>query len=878
MALTIGTQLGTHEITSLLGKGGMGEVYRARDLKLKREVAIKILPDEFSRDADRVSRFQREAEVLAALNHPNIAGIHELVVEGETLADRIAGGPIPVEDALPIAKSICDALEAAHEKGIIHRDLKPANIKLTKDGAVKVLDFGLARMLETEGAATNLSNSPTLMSAASSAGMIVGTAAYMSPEQARGKDVDKRADIWAFGVVLYEMITGERLFQGEDVVEILAAVVHGKPDLSSARIPLKVRRVLEHCLEKDPRRRLRDISGVALLLEDGGTEVASLPKDRLRTSSRVAWLAAALFALTTVAAVWFLWPATKPLLPLKRMDVDLGPNVSLGAPTGADVILSPDGSQILFVSGSSLFTLRLDQLRANAVELSDTRGATAPFFSPDGKWVGFISTALKKVSVDGGAAIPVAPVSGPRGAAWGPDGNFIASLNGNSGLVRVSEAGAPTVAVTKLSPGEVSHRWPQVLPGSQSVLFTVSGNSANFDVASIGVASLKDGTHKIVQRGGTYGRYVSASDGTGYLTFVSRGLLFAVPFDLQTLEVHGTPVPVLDDVGYSSSLGYALMDFSKDGSLVYRSSSGIENRVVQWLDASGKTESLLAKPDAYTYPRLSPDGQRLAIVATDGGSQDVWVYDVHGGRSSRLTVGVGTSLTPIWTHDGQHILYQGVGGMFWTRSDGGSQPQQLTQSKDIQFPWSFTPDGKRLAFIDVSPETGYDLWTVSIENDSGRLKAGTPEKFLVTRFDERHPSFSPDGRWIAYASNETGNFQIYVKAFPDTGGRWTISGSGGVYPVFSPKGRDLFYRTEDGLVMVASYTVKDNAFVADPPRLFSEKRLANLPLNGSYDVGSDGRIVGLFPLQEPLSGRTQNHVTFLLNFADEIRRRVGTGR
>jgi serine/threonine-protein kinase len=700
----------------------------------------------------------------------------------------------------------------------------------------------------------------------------------MAPEQARAKKLDKRVDIWAFGVVLYEMITGERLFRGEDAVEILAAVVHGKPDLSSQRIPPKVRRVLERCLEKDPRQRLRDISSVALLFEDRAMEVASLHKGRLPAGGTVAWVVAAVGILFGLAAVWFLWPAAKPLLPLKRMDVDLGPNVSLGAPYGADVILSPDGSRIVYVSGTTLFILRLDQPKANAVELPDTRGASSPFFSPDGKWVGFTSTALKKVSVDGGGAITLAITSAPRGAAWGPNGNVIAALNSTSALVRVPEAGGPPVALTKLSPGETTHRWPQVLPGGQAVLFTVSGNSINFDVSSIAVASLKDGTHKTLQRGATYGRYVSASDGTGYLTFLNRGTLFAVPFDLQTLEVHGTPAPVLDDVGESNSSGHGLIDFSRDGSLVYRNFGGSGDRLVQWLNAAGKTESLLAKPDVYVYPRLSPDGQRLAIVASEGGSQDVWVYDVRGGRSSRLTVGEGTALTPIWTHDGQYILYQARGGMFWTRSDGGGQPRQLTQSTGIQYPWSVTSDGKRLAYVDVSPETGYDLWTVSIENEGGTLKAGTPEKFLVTPADERHPSFSPDGRWIAYASNETGRFQIYVRAFPDTGGRWSISNSGGVYPIFSHNGRDLFYRTEDGQVMLASYVVKDNTFVADPPRVFSEKRLADLPLNGSYDVASDGRIVGLFPSDQPLSERTQNHVTFLLNFADEIRRRVGTGR
>jgi Protein kinase domain/WD40-like Beta Propeller Repeat len=485
---------------------------------------------------------------------------------------------------------------------------------IRSDGSVKVLDFGLAQQI-SPNSDSSLSNSPTLTMGMTAAGAILGTAAYMAPEQARAKKLDKRVDIWAFGVVLYEMVTGERLFRGEDAVEILAAVVHGKPDLSSARIPPNVRRVLERCLEKDPRKRLRDISGVALLLEDRSVEAAPAPQDP-PGRNRVAWAVAMAFALVAVAAVWFMWPAAKPLLPLKRMDVDLGPNVSLGAPVGADVVLSPDGSRIVYVSGTSLFMLRLDQPRASAVELPDTQGAFAPFFSPDGKWVGFFSNALKKVSVDGGGAITLGITSAPRGAAWGPDGNIITTLNGSSVLVRVPEAGGPPVPLTKLSPGELSHRWPQVLPGGQAVLFTASENNANFDVAHIAVASLKDGTHKILQRDASYGRYVSASDGAGYLTFVKRGALFAVPFDLKTLQTHGTPAPVLDDVGYSSITGYGLIDFSRDRSLVYRSSMELGNRVVQWLDAAGKTETLLAKPDLYTYPRLSTDGQHLAVVDT----------------------------------------------------------------------------------------------------------------------------------------------------------------------------------------------------------------------------------------------------------------------
>src|SRR5262245_20278279 len=404
----IGTKLAHYEIIGQLGSGGMGEVYQATDSKLGRNVAIKFLPAALASDAGRLSRFRREAHVLASLNHPNIAhvygleesgGMHCIVmelVEGETLQARIERGPMPVDEALTIAMQIAEALEAAHELGITHRDLKPGNVMIRSDGAVKVLDFGLAQQVSPNSDAIQ-SNSPTLTRDMTAAGAILGTAAYMAPEQARAKKLDKRVDIWAFGVVLYGMITGERLFRGEDAVEILAAVVHGKPDLSSARIPPNVRRVLERCLEKEPRKRLRDISGVALLLEDRGSEVASLAKGRVPASSRVAWAVAAMFALGALAAVWFMWPAATPLLPLKRLDVDLGPNVSLGGGYGADVILSSDGSRIVYVSGTSLFTLRLDQPRANAIELPDTRGASSPFFSPDGKWVGYFRGGLKKI-------------------------------------------------------------------------------------------------------------------------------------------------------------------------------------------------------------------------------------------------------------------------------------------------------------------------------------------------------------------------------------------------------------------------------------------------------------------------------------------------
>jgi len=872
MSLTAGSKLGPYEIVAPIGKGGMGEVYKAHDSRLRRDVAIKVSAEKFS------ERFEREARAVAALNHPNICTLYDVgpnylvmeYIEGES-----PKGPLPLDEAIGIALQIADALEAAHDKGITHRDLKPANIMIRPDGSLKVLDFGLAQHVQ-QRSDSDVDNSPTLTMGMTAAGAIMGTAAYMAPEQARGKKLDKRADIWAFGVVFYELVTGKRLFQGEDIVEILAAVVHGQPDLSG--VPAKARRVLERCLEKDPRKRLHDISSVALLLETAPPVMAGT--NAVVSGGKTAWIVAGALALVAAGALWFaLRPAEKLLRPLARYDVDLGQTVSLGSQAGADVVISPDATRIVYVSGSRLYTLRLDQPKAASVELPGTLAAFAPFFSPDGKWIGFFGNGqMRKIAVDGGVATVLSPAAGgPRGGSWGEDGNIIASLSSAGPLSLISSAGGEVKPLTKLAEGEVSHRWPQILPGNEAVLF--AAGATNFDAANIEVVSLKDGRRKVVQRGGSYPRYVAASDGFGYLTFVTRGTLFAVPFDLKRLEVSGTPAPLLDDIGYSSSFGAALAEFSQNGTVVYRNGSSTGLRSVQWMDVAGKTQTVLDRPDFYLYPRLSPDGQRLAIVATEGGTQDIWVYDVRGGRSSRLTIGIGATFLPTWTPDSRYIVYQAPGGMYWTRADGASQPQQLLPSKDILYPYSFTPDGKRLAYADVAPETSYDLWTVPIEIGPMGLKAGKPEKFLVTPRDERHPAFSPDGRWIAFASDETGKPQVYVRAFPDTGGRWTISSSGGHYPVFSQNGHDLFYRTEDGQIMMTSYAVKGDAFVADPPHLWSEKRLFNIPANGTYDVAPDGkRIVGVFAAEIPGSERAQSHVTFLVNFADEIRRRVGAGR
>jgi len=885
--LNADTRLGPYEIVALIGSGGMGEVYQAHDTKLARDVAIKVLPEAFAHDPQRLSRFQREAKLLASLNHPNIATIHGLeeshgthylvmeLVPGETLSQRIKReGALPVEEALGIAKQMAEALEAAHEKSIIHRDLKPANVKVTPEGKVKVLDFGLAKAFAGDGAGDDPSNSPTLSQAATLQGVILGTAAYMSPEQARGKAVDKRTDIWAFGAVLYELLTGKQAFQGEDVTEILAAVVKSEPDWNRLppSTPTKIRDQLHRCLQKEKALRMQAAGDVRIEIQEalaapkdaGATRAASAPRSKLLLT------VAGALAVVAAVAVWVAWRATRPteqaLRPLVRLDVDLGPDVSLGS-AGTDVILSPDGTRLVYASQRRLFTRRLDQ--PNAAEIAGTQGAYAPFFSPDGRWVAFFQLGkLEKVSVEGGTPITLCNAPVGMGGSWGTDGNIIAALNTTGALSRIPSAGGAPTPATDLDRerGEVTHRWPQVLPGAKGVLFTANVTvNGGFETANIEVVSLADHRRKTLVRGGTFGRYLPS----GHLVYVNQGTLFAVPFDPDTLEVRGAAVPVLERVGYTAVYGAVQLDFSQTGTLVYRSGGEGALLTVQWLDAAGRTQPLLAKPDAYTRPSLSPDGTRLAIATSD-----VWVYDWQRDTMTRLTFG-SPALAPFWSPDGRYILFQASGGMFWTRSDGSGKPQPLIQSKNTVFPWSITADGKRLAFHELNPETGVDLWTVPLENDGQGLRAGKPEPFLQTPFDEGFPSFSPDGRWLAYASNESGAFQVYVRAFPDKGGKWQVSSSGGTLPEWARNGRELFFRTEDNQIMGASYTVKGDSFVADKPRVWSEKRIANVGILPNYDLAPDGkRIVALMPAEAPQGQPAQNQVIFLQNFFDEVRRRT----
>src|SRR5438128_2116288 len=688
MALVTGSRLGAYEIISLLGSGGMGEVYRARDTRLKREVAIKVLPDGFSQDAERLARFQREAEVLATLNHSNIAAVYGLetdggitgivleFVDGETLAEIIARGPLGLSDALPIARQIADALETAHDKGVVHRDLKPANIKVTREGKVKVLDFGLAKMLEPERAASSLSMSPTLMSAYPTyAGVILGTAAYMSPEQARGKPVDRRADIWAFGCVVFEMLTGKQVFDsGETVSDAIASILKNEPDWTAlpAGTPANIRILLRRCLQKDVQKRLPHIGVARLEMDEGPAEdtieSTALSGQRLATPSRyLAWIVTVACGLAVgaivVLLIWRPWQRPAPAAPL-RLSTELGADVSLANGGSTALALSPDGNTLALVSEKSgtrqLYIRRLGQLQATP--LPGTEDATDAFFSPDGQWIAFFANLkLKKISVAGGGALTLSDANAVRGGTWGDDDKIVFAPNTfqDGSLQRVSSGGGTVESVTKPAQGN-AHRWPQMLPGAKAILYTASSRfTGSLDEANIVVQPLPIGAPKIVQRGGYYARYLPS----GHLVYIHDGTLFAASFDLDRLEMTGQPVPAVEGVATiptAPSVGRSQFAVSNTGTLVYlqRQGAGIEGVPIEWLRRDGKTTPLRPTPSNWSDPQFAPDGRKLAMDINDGQQNDIWTYEWERDTLTRLTFDPSNDAKPVWTPDGRRIVFE----------------------------------------------------------------------------------------------------------------------------------------------------------------------------------------------------------------------------
>jgi Tol biopolymer transport system component/predicted Ser/Thr protein kinase len=880
MALAAGTKLGPYEILAPIGAGGMGEVYKARDTKLDRDVAIKVLPAMFADDPERLGRFEREAKVLASLNHPNIAsiyGVEERALVMEFVEGESPRGPMAFEDAWKICAQVAAALEYAHERRVIHRDLKPANIKVTPDGRVKILDFGLAKAITEESARPAVSgvDSPTLTMGATQAGVILGTAAYMAPEQVRGKVADRRADIWAFGVVLYELLTGERLFRGSDSSETMARVLTEEPNLD--RAPANVRPLLRECLKKDPAERLRHIEAAEYLLE-GAVES---PVQATNFRRKLPWTVAA--ALGVVAgALGFLYVlrTPRPAQPLTRFSVDLGPDAAAGFSVTA--VISPDGRRLVFVARGAngreqLATRLLEQTNYNL--LPGTENANDPFFSPDSQWIGFFADGkMKKISVQGGATATLCNAPNGRGASWGEDGNIIATLDfsAGAGLSRVSETGGTPQALSKPGPkGDASDRWPQILPGGQTVLFTATAIPGAYDDATIYALSLKTGQKKMVQRGGYFGRYLPS----GHLVYVHLGTLLAVPFDLDRLEVRGVPVPILEDVAGNTAYGAGQFTFSRTGSFVYLSGKYSGQYPIAWLNSTGKMQTLLAAPGNYFGPRFSPDGKRLAVSVSLSTMQ---VYDWQRDVMARLSTGQ-LAMSPVWAPDGKHIAFGGrvdieSYGLGWIRSDGAREAQRLLNSKNLLRPYSFSPDGKNLAYTEDNPETGSDLWTLPLDlSDPEHPKAGKPEQFLATPAPESEPAFSPDGHWIAYRSQEAGGSEIQVRPFPGPGAKYLVSTAPAVHPIWSGNGRELFFENPtDNRIWVATYTAKGDTFFPDRPKVWYEGQIFEPNIqHWNLDLAPDGKRFAVFPGPDAGDGRTGSvHVTVLLNFFDELTRRV----
>jgi len=914
MPLSSGTKIGIYEVNSLLGVGGMGEVYRSRDSKLSRQVALKVLPAGVAADPERLARFRREATLLAALNHPNIAAIygfedsgatHALVmelVEGPTLADRVKSGPIPIAEALPIAKQICEALEYAHERGIVHRDLKPANVKVTPEETVKVLDFGLAKALENEPAAADIGSSPTMTRMATQAGIIIGTAAYMSPEQARGKSADRRADIWAFGCVLYEMLTGKMPFSGETVSDTLAAVIKDLPDWSllPANTPGRLRVLVQRCLQKDPRQRLQAIGDARISIDEvlGGAPEPSPVSASLAAPQPAApawqrflpWSIAAALAAALLVAVLNLRPSTnsstqKPI----ELTLAIPTDQKLALVNGPSFVISADGLRIAYVANQlgvdtgQLYIRELDH--SSPVALEGAALAAAPFFSPDGQWIGFFGEGkLQKVSVHGGAPIELATAPGARGATWNRDGTIVFTTSFTSPLFRIPASGGAPQQVTHLDAArlETTHRWPQFLPGGTSFLFTASSNNNFFGQASVQAADLATGQAKVLVENASFGRYLPG----GYLAYFSQGTCFVAPFDPKALKLTGPAIPVLQSLDSDISNGGVQFAIAENGTAIYTSGSANKEKLnVMLLDRQGNGTVLVKGSPDSTSPRVSPDGKKVAFERAVGG---IWVYDMVRGTTTPITLKTGSANFPIWSPDGQYLTYSYSGGahtgvgetIYRVRADGSGGEEQLTPNDPLSsYPASWSPDGKTLAFDRTSQKGGgcCDMWTLRL-GDNGHPEA--PQRFRddtrVTAVTLPDPQFSPDGRWLAYSSADSGASQIYVVPYPGPGGKWQISTDGGAEPRWSKNGHELFF-IHSTSVFAVSYSVEKNSFQAGIPNVLFDSKIEMRAPYTSFDVTPDGQHFIAFQFE---GGKlsTRPDPTVVLNWLTIVRRQLATAQ
>jgi serine/threonine protein kinase len=886
MTLAPGVRVGHYEILAPIGAGGMGEVYRARDTRLKREVALKVLPDAFAGDTERMARFQREAEALAALNHPNIAqiyGVEERALAMELVEGKTLAGPLPLETALNYARQIASALEAAHEKGIIHRDLKPANIQVTPQGVVKVLDFGLAAIAQTStGGASNSANSPTLTISPTIPGMILGTAAYMSPEQARGKPVDKRADIWAFGVVLYEMLTGQRLFEGETISDTLIEVATREPDWD--RVPQKVRRLLRRCLEKDPKKRLRDIGDFESLLEDAPPEGSVPPTAPSRPRLGLV-IATALFAAVAAVVSFIHFQEKPPALPEPvRFQIPVPPknNFASGA------FVSPDGHRIAFVAAGQrgrnvLWIHSLDSLESRP--LAGTEGAYQMFWSPDSRFIAFIVPGkLKKVEASGGPPQTVCDVLGSwRGGGWSRDGVIAYGVVGQ-GLMRIPEAGGAASPLTTLdsSRQESHHSSPSFLPDGRHFIYlrasTTVGKSGIY-LGSLDSKPEQQGSKRLVATNSSAAYAPSSDSGVGHLLFLREGSLMAQPFDARHLELAGEAVPIADGLPDS---GPPLFSVSTTGVVAYRTGGvGAPTTQLTWFDRAGKLLGTIGEPGQYNTVALSPDGTRVAVSRNDPqaagrgafgsawGNTDIWLHEFLRGTSARFTFDPALDWMAVWSPDGSRIIFSsdrdGPSNLYQKVSNGAGNEEALLKSNEAKFSYDWSQDGRFLLYAVAGQKFG--IWALPLTGDDHK-----PMPYLQT--DAFQARFSPDSRWIAYTSEESGKKEIYVQPFPvASGGRWMVSKGGGDQPRWRRDGKELFYISADSKLMSVEIAAAPGTFQAGIP-----KALFAAPIWGGgggnaltrYDVTADGKKFLINSLPTETAAAPSSPITVVLNWQQTL--------
>ena len=870
MMLSVGARLGPYEVVSGLGVGGMGEVYRARDTKLNRDVALKILPEAFAVDGDRIARFRREAQVLASLNHPNIAAIYGFedsggtcalvleLVEGPTLADRIAKGPIPLDEASPIAKQIADALEAAHEQGIIHRDLKPANIKLRDDGTVKVLDFGLAKALEPASAISPaLTASPTITTPAqmTGVGMILGTAAYMSPEQAKGRPADKRSDIWAFGCVLYEMLTGKRAFDGDDVSDTLAAVLRGQPDWTAlpADFPEHLRLLLHRCLEKDRSKRVSDVGIAQFLMTEtslamGQTRTPPPPRPSWTRLAPIA-TSAILGAVVVGGAIWQL--RLQPTPPIVTRFAYRIPDDQRFTNPGRHVLaISPDGTRIAYVANQLVYLKAMWDADAKPLFTGAARtGVTTPVFSPDGQWVAYWSApnTLNKVAITGGAPVKLADIDNPFGLSW--TGNSLFVGQGAKGIVRVPDRGGAPEVVIRVKKDEIAHG-PQLLPDGRSILFTLASGieqtgQAAWDSAQIVVQAIGSTEPKTIIRGGADARYVE----TGHIVYAVRGVLLAVPFDARKLETSGGPVPIVEGVARAGgqATGAAQACVSGTGTLAYLAGPAAQTQTgfaLGLLDLKGNVEALRLPPRRYVSPRFSPNGRKLAFEIDEGKNANIWVYDLDGRTQPRQLTFGGNNRFPIWTSDSSKITFQsdrnGGRSIFWQQEDGKGPAESLINAaqNEALLPESWSSARNALLFTSRTGDGDFYLRIFTVRDQQNRPFADVRSSTVP------HGGFSHDGRWVTYAINSTGNDvgMVYVRPFPLTDEIHTIGP--GNNPFWDPKRLSLYFVTNPGVsVFSVANIMTEPVFGVSEPMVIARPAVAGGGPNQprAYDVAPDGQ-------------------------------------